>query len=83
MSNDNEFDESKTEVPSLGRRAEDAAKDEDEAGRHHTGTHRATDRPQGESTARDATGVDPQESITKDDPSNAAFHDKVMEESGD
>ncbi len=32
-----------------------------------------------ERAARDVTGVDPQESITRDDPSNRAFHDKVPE----
>jgi len=83
MTDENEFDTSKTEVPSLSHRAEEIATGGGEAGRRHTGTHSATDRPQGESTARDSTGVDPQESITRDDPSNAAFHDQVVEETGD
>jgi hypothetical protein len=47
---------------SVTRSAEDI--DEDEAGREATGTTGASDRPKGESTARDRTGVDPQETVT-------------------
>lgn len=45
---------------SLTRGAEDVAKQEREAGRVHTGTKGATERPTGTSTGRDVTGVDPQ-----------------------
>jgi hypothetical protein len=47
---------------SVTRSAEDVG--EDEAGRDATGTKGASDRPKGESTARDRTGVDPKETIT-------------------
>jgi hypothetical protein len=39
-----------------------------EAGRFDTGVHEKTGRPYGESTARDATGVDPQEPVTEGAP---------------
>jgi hypothetical protein len=45
---------------STTRRAEDIAK-EKEPGRQDTGTEGDANRPTGTSTARDATGVDPQE----------------------
>ena len=47
---------------SVTRSAEDI--DEDEAGRESTGTKGVSDRPKGTSTARDRTGVDPQDPIT-------------------
>lgn len=47
---------------SVGRRGEDVARrDGGEAGRHDTGPRGATQRPSGTSSARDATGVDPQD----------------------
>ena len=51
---------------SVGHRGEDMlAEDGKEAGRQDTGTDgTAADRPTGTSTARDSTGVDPQEPIT-------------------
>ncbi len=39
-----------------------------------------TSRPEPESKAADYSGVDPQESITRDDLSNTTFHDRVPEE---
>ncbi len=39
-------------------------------------------RLESDSTAADQTGVDAQESITRDDPSNAEFHDQVPEDPG-
>ncbi|MBA2720897.1 MAG: hypothetical protein H0U52_16895 [Chloroflexi bacterium] len=39
-----------------------------------------TSRPDPASSAADFTGVDPQESLTRDDPSNAIFRDRVPEE---
>lgn len=39
-----------------------------EAGRHEMGTKGATDRPMGGSTARDSTGIDPQDPIDPDSP---------------
>ncbi len=48
---------------STTRRAEDIA-DEKEPGRQDTGTEGKANRPTGTSTARDATGVDPQEPVT-------------------
>jgi hypothetical protein len=38
--------------------------EEDEAGREDLGTKGESDRPVGTSTARDSTGVDPQDSVT-------------------
>jgi hypothetical protein len=47
---------------SVTRRGEDMVEEDGkEAGREDTGTEGPTDRPTGTSTARDATGVDPQE----------------------
>ncbi len=37
-------------------------------------------QPQPASSAADHTGVDPQESITRDDPSNKVFRDRVPKE---
>jgi hypothetical protein len=49
---------------STTRRAEDvAAQEGQEPGRYDSGTQGQSDRPSGGSTARDATGVDPQEPI--------------------
>lgn len=50
---------------SVGHRGEDmTAEDGKEAGRQDTGTDgTAADRPTGSSTARDSTGVDPQDPI--------------------
>jgi hypothetical protein len=48
------------------RSAEDVAKREDEAGREDLGEKGPMDRPVGTSTARDVTGVDPQEPIAGD-----------------
>ncbi len=48
---------------STTRRAEDIA-EEKEPGRQDTGTEGKANRPTGTSTARDATGVDPQEPVT-------------------
>ncbi len=39
-------------------------------------------RLENESTAADRTGVDAQESITRDDPSNADFHERIPEDPG-
>ena len=66
MDDNDRFDTSKTDVDSLTRRGEDVTKQEDEAGRHDTGTQGATERPTGTSTARDFTGVDPKE-VTSDE----------------
>ena len=46
---------------STTRRGEDIVEDEGEDGRHTTGTQGESQRPVGESTARDSTSVDPQE----------------------
>lgn len=52
---------------STNRRGEDIAeKDGKEAGRVDTGTSGDTDRPTGESTARDRTSVGPQEGNSED-----------------
>jgi len=48
----------------ITRRGEDVSDTEHEAGRHDTGTQGDTDRPTGTSTARDVSGVDPQDSTT-------------------
>ncbi len=62
---DHTFNEKQTNVDSVTRRGEDVAKQEDEAGRHNTGTQGSTERPTGTSTARDFTGIDPKE-VTSD-----------------
>lgn len=46
---------------STTRRGEDVVKEEGEEGRHTTGTQGQSQRPVGTSTARDSTGIDPQE----------------------
>jgi hypothetical protein len=46
---------------STTRRGEDVVEEDGEDGRFRTGTQGETQRPVGESTARDSTGVDPQE----------------------
>ncbi len=55
-------------VSSSGRRGEDIARQEQEAGRIDVEPQGKTKRPAGKSTARLQTGVDPQDSITKDKP---------------
>jgi hypothetical protein len=47
---------------STTRRGEDVVEEDGEDGRHRTGTQGESQRPVGESTARDSTGIDPQES---------------------
>ncbi|MEO5940850.1 MAG: hypothetical protein ABIZ72_07675, partial [Candidatus Limnocylindrales bacterium] len=66
MDDQDRFDKSKTDVESITRRGEDVDKQEQEAGRHDTGNQGPTDRPTGTSTARDFTGVDPQD-VTSDE----------------
>jgi hypothetical protein len=52
---------------STTRRGEDVVKEEgQESGRETLGTKGESDRPYGTSTARDATGVDPQDPIQED-----------------
>jgi hypothetical protein len=46
---------------STTRRGEDVVEEEGEAGRYETGTQGQSQRPVGKSTARDSTGIDPQE----------------------
>lgn len=46
---------------STTRRGEDVVGEDGESGRHRTGTQGESQRPVGESTARDSTGIDPQE----------------------
>ena len=46
---------------STTRRGEDVVGEDGENGRHRTGTQGESQRPVGESTARDSTGIDPQE----------------------
>ena len=46
---------------STTRRAEDVVDEDGQDGRHRTGTQGESQRPVGESTARDSTGIDPQE----------------------
>jgi hypothetical protein len=46
---------------STTRRSEDVVGEDGESGRHRTGTQGESERPVGESTARDSTGIDPQE----------------------
>lgn len=50
------------------RGAEEVAEDEDEAGREDLGEKGESERPYGESTPRDATGVDPQGPIDPESP---------------
>jgi hypothetical protein len=60
--------EDKAVSKSESRAGEEVASSEQEQGRVDTGTQGAADRPTGESTARDWTGVDPKEPITRDSP---------------
>jgi hypothetical protein len=54
---------------STTRRGEDVVEDEGkEAGREDSGTQGESERPVGTSTARDATGIDPQEPGDEDSP---------------
>ncbi len=46
---------------STTRRGEDIVEDDGEDGRYRTGTQGESERPVGESTPRDSTGIDPQE----------------------
>jgi len=46
---------------STTRRGEDVVEEDGEDGRYRTGTQGESERPVGESTARDSTGIDPQE----------------------
>ena len=46
---------------STTRRGEDVVDEDGQDGRHRTGTQGESQRPVGESTARDSTGIDPQE----------------------
>jgi hypothetical protein len=46
---------------STTRRGEDVVSEDGEQGRHTTGTQGRSQRPVGESTSRDSTGIDPQE----------------------
>jgi hypothetical protein len=48
---------------SVGRRGEDVRKEEAEPGRYKTEPARRGEHPGGKSTARDSTGVDPQDPI--------------------
>ncbi len=50
-----------TTTESTDRRAEDIAREEKEAGRTDTGPQGPTGRPTGTSSARDYTGIDPQD----------------------
>jgi hypothetical protein len=47
---------------STTRRGEDVVEDDGEDGRHRTGTQGGSQRPVGESSPRDSTSIDPQES---------------------
>ena len=62
-----EADPAKGVGTSESENAEDIAEAEKEAGRQDTGTSGGSDRPTGSSTARDVTGVDPQDPITRPD----------------
>ncbi len=54
---------------SMTRRGEDVVKEEGkEPGRHDAGTQGKSERPVGTSTARDSTGVDPQDPIDPESP---------------
>ena len=60
-----EADSPKDVGTSESRSGEDIPKGEKEAGRQDRGTSGGTDRPVGTSTARDVTGVSPQDPITR------------------
>ncbi len=67
MHEDNPF--SKGVGESQTRRGEDMKGDEGkESGREDAGTKGTSERPVGTSTARDVTGVDPQDPIGEDGP---------------
>jgi hypothetical protein len=53
---------------SITRRADDVAREEKEPGRYDAGRKGASERPVGKSTARDRTGVDPQDPIDEESP---------------
>jgi hypothetical protein len=53
---------------SITRSGEEISKAEQEAGRKDSADKGQSGRPSGTSSARDYTGVDPKEPITKDDP---------------
>lgn len=63
------MDDSQQESPShdVGTRKGEEIADRNEPGRHETGTTH-TGRPTGKSTARDATGINPQDPIDDDSP---------------
>lgn len=57
--------EAPAHVPGVGKGEEISERDGKEAGRYDTGTDPSkADRPTGTSTARDDTGIDPQEPVT-------------------
>jgi hypothetical protein len=56
---------------STTKRGEETGAEEDEAGREDQGTKGESERPVGTSTARDSTGVDPQDPVT-DSPTQIA-----------
>ena len=64
-------DEDKTTTTSDSRSGEDLSSSEQEAGREETGTRGETERPTGTSSARDVTGIDPQDPITREEDSPA------------
>jgi hypothetical protein len=53
---------------SLGRHGESISKRDDEPGHEASGTKGKSDRPVGKSSARDSTGIDPQDPIDPDSP---------------
>ena len=61
------FADDEVTAGSESRSGEEIARGEHEPGRTDTGGQGATDRPTGTSTARDFTGVDPQDPITRDE----------------
>lgn len=58
----------KAVTKSDSRSGEEVGGSEQEHGRQDTGTQGESERPTGESTARDWTGVDPKDPITTDRP---------------
>ena len=63
------MEDNRVEAPShdMGTRKGEELAAGDEAGRDETGTT-GTGRPTGQSTARDATGINPQDPIDEDSP---------------
>jgi len=53
---------------SITRRGEDLRKERSEAGRYETEPSGPGERPGGKSTARDSTGIDPQDPIDRRSP---------------